>query len=704
MKTIVRALFAGLGLLMSLASPAVPSATVVDAKALSDQSQGKNWLAYGRNFYEQRYSPLTQVNTDSARRLGLEWSMALPRDHSLLSTPLVVDGVLYFTGSWSVARAVDAKTGKLLWEFDPKAIEHAGERLRNMWDSSRGLAYWKGVVVIATVDGRLIALDAKTGKMRWSTQTTDPGKPLYISGHPKVFRGLVFVGNGGTEHGAARGYVSAYHITTGKLAWRWYVVPGNPADGFEDPSQEMAARTWTGEWWKFGGGGNVWNGITYDPEFNQVLFGTGNGSPWNRKVRSPGGGDNLFLCSVVALDADTGKYKWHYQTTPGETWDYNSSMDIVLADLDLNGKKVKAALHAPKNGFFYVLNRANGKLLTAEKFAQANWATGIDPKTGRPIEAPGARYEDGEELIYPSPFGAHSWHAMSYSPRTGFVYIPKQEMPALYNDKEVRMVDWRSPYFNFDPGVGVGFGDDVPRNVAHSSLLAWDPVKQSKAWEVPQQEFLNAGTMVTAGDVVFQGGVTGEFAAYDARNGTKLWSVNVGSGISAPPITYEVGGKQYVSLLVGFGGAGSSVAGGSAMAQFGWSYGAQTRQLYTFALDAKAPMPKVGDPLIPKPLVPPDVKPDAKLADRGRDLYVGQCVWCHGSGAVSGGYAPDLRASPIPLSFDAFKAVVVGGAKVQPYGMPKFSDLRDEDLNALQNFIRQRAEIGTKETDKAAAD
>lgn len=704
MKTTAWAVFAGIALWLPLATQTVQSATIVDAEALSDQTQGKNWLAYGRNFYEQRYSPLTQINTDSVKRLGLEWSMALPKDHSLLSTPLVVDGVLYFTGSWSVARAVDARNGKLLWEYDPKAIEQAGDRLRNMWDSSRGLAYWKGTVVIATADGRLIALDAKTGKPRWSTQTTDPSKPLYISGHPKVFRGLVFVGNGGTEHGAVRGYVSAYHITTGKLAWRWYVVPGNPADGFEDPSQEMAAKTWTGEWWKFGGGGNVWNGITYDPEFNQVLFGTGNGAPWNRKVRSPGGGDNLFLCSVVALDADTGKYKWHYQTVPGETWDYNSSMDIVLADLELEGKKVKAALHAPKNGFFYVLDRSNGKLLKADKFAQANWATGIDPKTGRPIERPGARFEDGEELVYPSPFGAHSWHAMSYSPRTGMVYIPKQEMPALYNDKEIRMVDWRSPYFNFDPGVGVGFGDDVPKGVAHSSLLAWDPIKQAKVWEVEQQEFLNAGTMVTAGDVVFQGGVSGEFAAYDARKGAKLWSVNVGSGISAPPITYEVDGKQYVSLLVGFGGAGSSVAGGSAMAQFGWSYGAQTRQLYTFALDSKGQMPKVGDPVVPKPIVPADFKSDPTLATKGRDLYVGRCVWCHGSGAVSGGYAPDLRASPIPLSIDAFKAVVVDGAKVQPYGMPKFSDLQAEDLKALQHFIRQQAAVGTKTAAEAATE
>lgn len=679
--------------------------TVVDAKTLSDQAQGANWLAYGRNFYEQRYSPLKQINTETAGRLGLEWSLPLPKDHSLLGTPIVVDGIMYFTGSWSVTRAVEAKTGKLLWEYDPKAIEHAGDRLRIMWDSSRGLAYWKGQLFVATVDGRLIALDAKTGKLKWSTQTTDPSKPLYITGHPKVFRGLVIIGNGGTEFGASRGYVSAYHVTSGKLAWRFYVVPGNPADGFEDETQEMAAKTWTGEWWKYGGGGNVWNGITYDPDYNQILIGTGNGSPWNQKVRSPGGGDNLFLCSIVALDADTGKYKWHYQTVPGETWDYNSSMDIVLADLKIDEKPTKVLLHAPKNGFFYVLDRADGKLLSAEMFAKANWATGIDKKTGRPIEVPGARYESGEALIWPSPFGAHSWHAMSFSPRTGLVYIPKMDLPALFNDKSVKMVDWRSPYFAMDTAVDMGLGGDIPKDVGKSSLLAWDPVKQAKVWEVDQPEFWNAGTMVTGGDLVFQGSVTGEFSAHDALTGKKLWSVNVGSGISAPPVTYEIDGKQYVSLLVGWGGAATSLGGGTALSQFGWSYRAQTRQLLTFALDGKTPMPDVGAPRVPQPLVVEGFEVDAKLAEAGKAVYTNTCVICHGAGAVSGGYAPDLRASAMFAQPQALKAVVVGGAKV-PNGMPQYKEMSDADLEALQHFVRAQAIAGVKtlEADRKKAE
>jgi quinohemoprotein ethanol dehydrogenase len=321
--------------LVFISAISVNAKTIVNDESLGNEADTTNWLSYGRTYSEQRFSPLTSIDTESVKRLGVDWVLELPNDRTLIGTPLVVDGVLYFTGSYSVTRAVDAKTGKLLWEYDPKSIEHAGDRLRNMWDSSRGLAFWNGKVIIATIDGRLVAIDAASGEMVWETMTIDPRKAFYITGAPKVFRGKVLIGNGGTEHDAARGYVTAYDADTGELAWRFYVVPGNPADGFESPAMEMAAKTWTGEWWKLGGGGNTWNGITYDPDFNTVLIGTGNGSPWNRKIRSPGGGDNLFLCSIVALDADTGEYKWHYQTVPGETWDYNSNMDIVLADLKI---------------------------------------------------------------------------------------------------------------------------------------------------------------------------------------------------------------------------------------------------------------------------------------------------------------------------------------------------------------------------------
>jgi quinohemoprotein ethanol dehydrogenase len=407
-------------------------------------------------------------------------------------------------------------------------------------------------------------------------------------------------------------------------------------------------------------------------------------------VRSPGGGDNLFLCSIVALDADTGKYKWHYQTVPGETWDYNSSMDIVLADLKISGKTVKALMHAPKNGFFYVIDRSNGKFISAGQIAKVTWAKGIDAKTGRPIENPDARYPKGDAMVWPSPFGAHNWHAMSFSPKTGLAYIPKVELPARFNDQKMELVDWKSPKFGFDVAVDTGFANDIPRGTGIASLIAWDPVRQKKVWEVPEEGFWNPGTMVTAGDVVFQGRATGEFAAYDARTGKKLWTTFLGSGISAPPITYEVDGKQYVSLLVGWGGAGVGFGGGSDTAKYGWAYGAQTRRLFTFALGGNAPMPKLEPPVFPQPVVPADFKVNDTLADKGRGIYVSHCLMCHGSGAVSGGATPDLRASPIVLDPKMMKAVVNGGARV-PLGMPQFKELSDEDLEAIRHFVRRQA-------------
>ncbi|WP_201768820.1 PQQ-binding-like beta-propeller repeat protein [Hyphomicrobium nitrativorans] len=322
--------------------------TIVDDAALTDPNQTDNWLAYGRDHSEQRFSPLTQITADNVGKLGLTWSLPLPEDGALVATPLVVDGIMYFTGSYSKTRAVDTKTGKLIWEYDPETLKHAGDRARMMWSWSRGATFYKGKVIIATADGRLIALDSKTGLPIWTTQTFDPSIPLHITGAPKAFRDLVLIGNGGSEQGGGRGFITAYHVETGKEAWKFYIVPGNPADGFEDEAQKMAAETWTGEWWKLGGGGQTWNGVTYDAEYDQILVGTGNGGPWNHKIRSPEGGDNLFLSSIVALDATSGKYKWHYQTTPGDTWDYTSTMDIVLVDLELTegeGKKRSSCMH-----------------------------------------------------------------------------------------------------------------------------------------------------------------------------------------------------------------------------------------------------------------------------------------------------------------------------------------------------------------------
>ncbi len=673
---------------LMLALGAAHADTVVDDKALADEQQGGNWLGYGRTYSQQRFSPLDQINTGNVAKLGVDWVLELPKDRSLIATPLVVDGVMYFNGSFSVTRAVDAKTGKLLWEYDPKVVEHAGDRFRIMWDWNRGVAYWKGKVIVPTVDGRLIAVDAKTGKELWSTQTFDPKLPLFISGAPAVFRDKVIIGNGGTEWGPARGFVTAYDVETGKQAWRFHVVPGNPADGFENKAMEMAAKTWTGEWWKHGGGGATWHGFTYDPEFNRIYIGTGNGSPWNQKMRSPDGGDNLFLCSIIALDADSGEYVWHYQTTPGETWDYNSNMDIVLADLTIDGKPVKALMHAPKNGFFYVIDRSTGKLISAEKFGKADWATHIDMATGRPVEREGARYEDGDEIVWPGPFGTHNWPAMSYSRDTGLVYIPSIEMAGVYNDKYTKPKAWKSPNFKFDPGVDF-LRSDGPADWGYSALRAWDPIAQKLVWEVPTPGVWNAGTLTTHGGLVFQGRADGTLFAYDAKDGKPLWKQALGLGISAPAVTYAIDGKQYLAQLVGWGGS-MTATGGSMAAQHGWSYRAQPRRLVVFSLDGKGAVPTMPPPAFAKPLKEPEFVVFDQLAERGSFVWKESCGMCHGPAGTAGGYAPDLRASPVMLNDKALHALVFDGAR-RELGMPNFKDITEEDLVAVQHYIRREA-------------
>jgi quinohemoprotein ethanol dehydrogenase len=661
--------------------------TVVDDVALAAVGNGDNWLAYGRNYSEQRYSPLVQVNDASVSELGVAWYVDLPEDRSLVGTPLVVDGVLYYEGSYSVLRAVDANTGDLLWEYDPQVIETSGDRMRMLWDYSRGIAFWKGAVYQATADGRLIAVDARTGTELWSRMTVDPDLPLMITGAPRVFKDKVIIGNGGTEFGPIRGYVTAYDAASGEQVWRWYTVPGNPADGFENEAMAMAAETWTGEWWKYGGGGTVWNGITYDPELDLVYIGTGNGAPWNPKIRSPEGGDNLFLCAIVALDADTGEYRWHYQTTPAEAWDYNSNMDIVLADLTIDGREVKALLHAPKNGFFYVIDRETGRLISAEPFARTTWATEIDLETGRPVEGADVRYEDGESEVYPSAWGAHSWHAMSFNPGTGLVYLPTMDIGAIYTDEGVNVKTWESPDWSFSgTGVGVAIGEGVPST---SALKAWDPVAQRAVWEVPLPGVWNAGTLTTAGNLVFQGRATGELVAYRADTGETVWSFDLGSGISAPPITYAVDGTQYVALLVGWGG-GMAGLGGPGVAEHGWSYKVHPRRLVAFALSGGVDLPPSPPPVVPQPIEAPDFVVDPALAEAGEATFSGKCALCHGFGAVSGGMAPDLRASAVVLSGEAFVGVVLGGGR-REFGMPQFSELSEVQAGTLQHYIRAQA-------------
>jgi quinohemoprotein ethanol dehydrogenase len=658
----------------------------VDDPAIADESNTAEWLAYGRTHSEQRFSPLVDINISNVANLKVDWYMDLPNDVGLVSTPLVVDGIMYFTGTMNIVRAVDAITGNLIWEYDPEVGKHIKNKRQIGWLHNRGLTFYKDKVFAATWDGRLVAIDAKTGKEIWSAVTFDPNRSLYITGAPKAFASKILIGNGGTEDGPTRGFVTAYDADTGEEAWKFYIVPGDPSKGFENAAMEMAAKTWTGEWWRHGGGGNAWHGFTYDPELDVLYIGTGNGSPWNRKIRSPEGGDNLFLCSIVALNPHTGEYLWHYQTTPGDTWDYTSNMDIVLADLNINGEEIKAILHAPKNGFFYVINRKTGKLISAEPFVETTWASHIDLTSGKPVEIEGARYETGPAAITPNPWGAHSWHAMSFNPQTGLVYIPTLHRTVIFTDEGIDLKAWQS--VEFLGGFGVNFGKPEPHPRSYpASLQAWDPVKQKLAWSVPQDNFWNAGTLTTAGNLVFQGRADGKFLAYDARSGDIIWTFDAGLGISAPPITYKINGKQYLSLLVGYGGG--FTRGGLDVYKLGWAYKKQTRRLITFSLDGEANMAAQPPPFFPEPIVDPDFILDDELVLQGTNVY-NRCYNCHGSNMYSGGMAPDLRASQIVLNKESFSSVVRDGALTQN-GMPSFPDISDEQLEALRHFIRKRA-------------
>jgi quinohemoprotein ethanol dehydrogenase len=662
------------------------AATVVDNRLLSNQEDGTNWASYGRTFDETHYSPLKEINPDSVSRLGLAWSLDLNVTNSI-TAPLAVNGVIYLAAGYTIVHAVDAKSGKLLWRYDSNATQQAGKKLRSGW-GIRGLAFWKDKVYAGTQDGRLLALNAKTGKLVWSVQTVNVNG-VFISGPPRVFNDKVLIGNGGADYVPMRGYVTAYDAESGKKVWRFYVVPGKPGqkDGeVSDSAMEMAAKTWTGEWWKYGGGGAVWNAFTYDPELNRVYLGTGNSGPYNEKIRSPQGGDNLFLASIVALDADTGKYIWHYQNTPGDIWDYNSSQDITLATLNIENQPRKVIFHAPKNGFFYVLDRETGKLISAEKLGTVTWAERIDLTTGRPVEAPLARYGEQPVLLYPSYQGTHHWPPQSFNPNTGLVYVPIMELPALFARLDPK---YYNPILHSPDFVGLLSGDfDAPPNAGRSVLKAWDPKTQKTVWQVDTSGISNGGTLTTGGNLVFQGLADGYFHAYSADKGADVWKFYAGVAVTGVPITYSVDGKQYVTITSGPLHGASGIFGAMS-ARWGWDSRVHPRRLLTFVLDGKAKLPPTPPPAHAQPIVAPKFKLDQKRALAGVHDYL-RCIVCHGAGVVAGGNAPDLRASPIPLNKESFATVVRGGSLVAR-GMPQFAELTDDQLENLRHYIRGKA-------------
>ena len=668
---------------MGAAALAAP-ANVTGASIQANAQTGKDWPSYGLDYAETRFSRLTQVSDANVKTLGLAWSYNLESTRGVEATPLVVDGVMYVTASWSIVHAIDVRTGKRLWTFDPKVDRRIG--FKGCCDVvNRGVAIHKGKVFVAAYDGRLIALDAATGRPVWERDTILDHKRAYtITGAPRVIKGNVIIGQGGAEYGV-RGYLSAYDAETGKQKWRWYTVPGDPSKPYEDASMKMAAKTWdpSNKYWESGGGGTPWDTITFDPQLNLLYVGTGNGSPWSRNLRSPKGGDNLFLASIVALNPDTGKYVWHYQETPGDNWDYTSTQPMILADLTIAGKPRKVILHAPKNGFFFVLDRSNGQFISADNFVDVNWASGYDAK-GRPIEIDGARGDKPRDAI-PGPFGAHNWHPMSFSPATGLAYLPAQNVPINMGDDK----NWSfnsnkpgQPHGGMGWNLAMALGTPTPADKPFGRLIAWDPVAKKEAWRVEHVSPWNGGTLTTAGNLVFQGTADGRFIAYNAKTGDKLWESPVGTGAVAAPSTYEVDGVQYVSIAVGWGGV------------YGLAQRSTEREgpgtVYTFKIGGIAALPEFA--AYQMGALVAGVKYDPAHVAEGGGLYVSNCIFCHGvPGVDRGGNIKNLGY----ISADelgALNNIVFNGPFVSQ-GMPDFSGkLTPEQVTKIQAFIQGTAD------------
>ena len=667
-------------------------------RMLNADADLQNWLLHGRTFGEPRFSPLDGINVDNVGDLSLAWSRDLPGARGQEATPLVIDGVMYTTSAWSHVLAFDAATGEELWHFDPKVPKATG--VKGCCDAvNRGAAYMDGHVFVGTLDGRLIAIDAKSGEQVWSIVTVDQTKNYTITGAPRVANGKVFIGNGGAEFGV-RGYVSAYAADSGEMLWRFYTVPGGPGDPTGVEPVESQTATWNGEWWKLGGGGTVWDSMAYDSATNVLYFGVGNGTPWNPNLRSAGEGDNWFLSSIVAVDADNGDYKWHYQTTPGEGWDYTATQHIILADIEIEGKARKVLMQAPKNGFFYVLDRTTGELISAENFVDITWASHVDLETGRPVVNPEAEYwKTGKPaLVSPSFLGAHNWHPMSYSQDTGLVYIPAQQMAFPYFGDDNLSPKSLAVNIGLDTSVAA-FPDDPAvidkiKEGTSGQLLAWNPATQEEVWRVEYPGPWNGGVLSTAGGLVFQGSATGYLNAYRADNGEKLWQFPAQTGIVAPPISYAVDGVQYITVSAGWGGIFALITGPMTFDAADGQPINRSR-LLTFKLGGTAELPPTTEQLRDMPDLTAEQLDDKQVAD-GFLVYDRFCGGCHGAGAVGGGVIPDLRYSAYIQAEPAFQQVVLDGI-LSTRGMVGFSsELSQADAEAVRTYVISRNQFAHK--------
>ncbi|HTV51054.1 MAG TPA: PQQ-dependent dehydrogenase, methanol/ethanol family [Steroidobacteraceae bacterium] len=672
------------------ASSSGPPPGQIDLERLQsiDKEPGA-WLTTGRDLGKTHYSPLDAINRDSAARLGFAWQFKTGTNRGMEATPIVVDGVMYTSGVAGRVYALDAATGALRWQFAPPL------KLKNARGSccdivNRGVAVWRGRVYVGSFEGVLYALDAKDGSIRWQTDTfVDHARAYSITGAPQIAGNLVVIGNGGAEFDS-RGYVSAYELDTGKLVWRFYTVPGDPAKPYENPALRIAARTWDPKHaWMRGGGGNAWDAFAYDPKRNLVYFGTANGAPWNTNYRSPDGGDNLFIASIIALNASTGKYVWHYQETPNDRWDYDATPHLMLATLKIGGTDRDVLLQASKNGIFYVLDRGTGELLAADKFVDENWATRVDLKTGRPIESPDADYTRGKPVIvFPSGVGGHNFNPMSLSARTGLVYIPTvhsgmgllQAPPTPYLPERMASgvqvafaTQLLAPAATLPPGMrpvlNPNYLKRVPSLDMHATLKAWNPITHQVVWEHRYASFMDhGGVLSTGGGIVIQGSIDGKLRVFNDETGALIKELDTGSPLIAAPMTYAVNGRQYVAILAGSGGGGWNIwMPGNIAAERG-----NDNRILAFRLDGGAtPIPPMLPAVPPLPAPPPQTGTPADRA-AGATLFGRNCAGCHAN--VDRSPVPDLRRSGFIRDAAAFQSVVRGGA-LQTQGMPSWDDL-----------------------------
>ena len=672
-------------------APEKPAGQVDAARLAALDTEPGAWLTTGRDGAKTHYSPLEGINRDTAAKLGFAWEYKTGTNRGMEATPVVVDGVMYTSGVAGRVYALDAASGALKWQFEPPL------KLKNARGSccdivNRGVAVWRGKVYVGSFEGVLYALDAKDGKVLWQVDTiADHQRAYSVTGAPQVAGKVVVIGNGGAEFDS-RGYVSGYDLDSGTLVWRFYTVPGDPSKPQENKALEMAAKTWDAKRDPhYGGGGNAWDGIAYDPKTNLVYFGTANGAPWNRKYRSPSGGDNLFLASIVAVNADTGEYAWHYQQTPGERWDYDATPPIMLATLKLDGKDRDVLLHASKNGVFYVHDRASGELLAADKFVDANWLDHVDVKTGKVFENPAADYSKGKPVIvFPSGVGGHNFNPMSLSAKTGLVYIPTAHSgmgvvtTPLAPYAQERMAGGQMIAFATQllvpaalppalrPVSDPAYLKTVPSLDMHGSLKAWDPVARKVVWEHKYPTFMDhSGVLSTGGGIVVQGSIDGHLRVFNDTTGDVIKDIDTGSALIAAPMTYTVGGVQYVAVLAGSGGGGWNFwMPGNVAAERG-----NDNRILVFKLDGGAtPVPPALPAVAPIPEPPAQVGTPADIA-AGAVLFGRSCGSCHAN--ADRAPVPDLRKSAMIREAAAFQAVVRGGA-LEKRGMPSWDDLLTE--------------------------